>query len=71
MNDPNELPHILQASKPEQDATEEIERLRITDPHQQKFVRIRHHMNMVFDFNHTTEERVASLQAIRDILEEG
>ena len=49
---------------------EAIERLRIVDPYHKKFIRIHEHMHVVFNFNRPSDERIASLQAIRDILEE-
>jgi len=69
VNDPD-LPHLLPVSDPEDAATETIERLHIVDPYHIKFVRINEHMHVVFNFNRSSEERVASLQAIRDILNE-
>ena len=62
--------HIIPITDPETAAAEAIERLRITDPYHKKFIRIHEHMHVVFNFNRPSDERIASLQAIRDILEE-
>lgn len=70
MADKDDLHHLLPVNDPEQAAAEAIARLKITDPYHIKFIRIHEHMHVVFNFNRPSEERVASLQAIRDILEE-
>ncbi len=71
MTDKDDLPHILPVGEPEALAADVIKRLKVTDPYQVKFIRIHEHMHVVFNFNRPAEERIASLQAIRDILEEG
>ncbi len=70
MANDEDIPHMLPVSAAEQAAAEAIARLNIVDPYHIKFIRINEHMHVVFDFNRTSEERVGSLQAIRDILEE-